>query len=140
MTLKSALQDVKETTLAAISGLLGKLDYLASLRRGRGRYEHWGLETVHGTDASERALRAAHGEVVTAVLRTRIADLAEDLDEASRDRGITAQVYVEKMREGFDDLLPEGRKDSPASAHLSSILLALSKLKKNRAHATPLTS
>ena len=31
MTLKSALQDVKETTLAAVSGLLGKLAYLASL-------------------------------------------------------------------------------------------------------------
>jgi hypothetical protein len=33
MTLKSALQDVKETTLAAVSGLLGKLAYVASLRR-----------------------------------------------------------------------------------------------------------
>jgi len=27
MTLKSALQDLKETTLAAVSGLLGKLAY-----------------------------------------------------------------------------------------------------------------
>ena len=36
MTLKSALQDVKENTLAAVSGLLGKLAYLASLRRAQG--------------------------------------------------------------------------------------------------------
>jgi len=43
MTLKSALQDLKETTLAAVSGLLGKLAYMASLRRGEGRYEHWGM-------------------------------------------------------------------------------------------------
>ena len=39
MTLKSALQDVKETTLAAISGMLAKLVYLASLRRAQGRYD-----------------------------------------------------------------------------------------------------
>ena len=57
MTLKSALQDVKETTLAAVSGLLGKLAYLASLRRGQGRYEHWGMELVHGPESSERALK-----------------------------------------------------------------------------------
>ena len=55
MTLKSALQDVKETTLAAISGLLGKLVYLASLRRAQGRYEHWGMDLVHGPESAERA-------------------------------------------------------------------------------------
>jgi hypothetical protein len=140
MTLKSALQDVKETTLAAISGVLGKLDYLASLRRGRGRYEHWGMEMVHGSESTERALRTVHAEVVTVVLRTPMADLAEDLEKSSGDRGIASQTYVEKMREGFEDLLPEGRKDSPSATHLSSVLLALSKLKKNRAHATPSTS
>ena len=57
MTLKSALQDVKETTLAAVAGLLGKLAYLASLRGAQGRYEHWGLEAVHGPESSERALK-----------------------------------------------------------------------------------
>ncbi len=64
MTLKSALQDVKETTLAAVSGLLGKLAYLASLRRAQGRYEHWGMELVHGPESSERALKTAHAEIV----------------------------------------------------------------------------
>ena len=59
MTLKSALQDIKETTLSAISGLLGQLVYLASLRRAQGRYQHWGMETIHGQESSERALRAA---------------------------------------------------------------------------------
>jgi hypothetical protein len=38
MSLKSALQDLKETTLSAVTGLLGKLAYLASLRGGQGRY------------------------------------------------------------------------------------------------------
>src|ERR1700686_4961776 len=87
MTLKSALQDVKETTLAAVSGLLGKLAYLASLRRSQGRYEHWGMELIHGPESSERALKAAHAEVVAGVLRAPLASLIEDLEESSRNAG-----------------------------------------------------
>ena len=55
MTLKSALQDVRETTLAAVSGLLAKLAYLASLRRKEGGYRHWGMSLVHGEDSSDQA-------------------------------------------------------------------------------------
>src|SRR5207245_11427762 len=32
MTLKSALDDVLKTTLAAVSGIIGKLEYIAGLR------------------------------------------------------------------------------------------------------------
>src|SRR5438477_13190811 len=77
MTLKSALQDVKETTLSAVAGLLGKLAYLASLRR-KGRYAHWGMESVHGLESSERALRTVHAEVLKSVLRAPISTLEED--------------------------------------------------------------
>ena len=136
MTLKSALQDVKETTLKAVTGLLGKLTYLASLRRAQGKYEHWGMEVVHGPESSERALRAAHAEIVTGVLRTRLATLEDDLQESSKESGIAAYTYVERMREHFDDMLPGDRQDTPAASHLSSVLLALSKLEKNRARAT----
>ena len=59
MTLKSALQDVRETTLAAVSGRLGKLLYLGSLRREHGGYHHWGMMQVYGTEAAERALKTA---------------------------------------------------------------------------------
>jgi hypothetical protein len=136
MTLKSALQDVKETTLAAVSGLLGKLVYLASLRRTQGRYEHWGMELVHGPESSERALRTAHTEIVARVLRTPLPALVEDLEESSRANGVAAQVYVEGMRNRIEYLLPGERQDSPAASHLSSVLLALSSLEKNRGHAT----
>jgi hypothetical protein len=136
MTLKSALQDVKETTLAAVSGLLGKLVYLASLRRAQGRYEHWGMELVHGPESSERALRTAHTEIVARVLRTPLPALVEDLEESSHADGVAAQAYVEGMRDRFEDLLPGERQDSPAASHLSSVLLALSSLEKNRGRAT----
>jgi len=140
MTLKSALQDVKETTLAAVSGLLGKLAYLASLRRAQGRYEHWGMRAVHGAESSERALKTAHAEIVTGVLRMPLARLEEDLQESSQGSRVAALAYVEGMRESFDDLLPGDRKASPEASHLNSVLVALSSLEKNRARTIRSTS
>jgi hypothetical protein len=140
MTLKSALQDVKETTLAAVSGLLGKLAYVASLRRAQGRYEHWGMELIHGAESSERALKTAHAEIVAGVLRTPLESLLEDLQESSRGTGLDAKVYVEGMRDRFEDLLPGERQDSAAATHLNSVLQALWSLEKNRGHATRSTS
>jgi len=110
--------------------------YLASLRRAQGRYEHWGMELVHGPESSERALKTAHAEIMAGVLRTPLASLVEDLDESSRDSGVAAQAYVEGMRARFEDLLPGERQDSPAASHLNSVLLALSSLQKHRGRAT----
>jgi hypothetical protein len=140
MTLKSALQDVKETTLAAISGVLGKLAYLASLRRGHGNYQHWGISLVHGPDSSERALKAAHSEVLSEVLRTPLASLVEDLHRSSEDLGVAPKAYVTELQGQFDDLLPGERKDSAAGKHLNSVLVALSSLEQNRVDATRSTS
>jgi len=140
VTLKSALQDIKETTLSAISGLLGKLLYLGSLRRAHGRYQHWGMEAIHGQESSERALKAAHSEVVTGVLRMPLESLTEDLDQSCRNSGLDPQSYVEQMQARFDDLLPEGKQNTPASTHLNSVLVALSCLERNRERATPSTS
>jgi len=143
MTLKSALQDVKETTLAAVSGLLGKLSYLASLRRA-GHYEHWGMQAVHGPESSERALKTAHAEIVARVLRAPLASLEEDLQESSQESGVAAHTYVEGMRTGFEDLLPgerkDSNKDSPEVRHLNSVLVALLSLEKHRGRATRSTS
>jgi hypothetical protein len=140
MTLKSALQDVKETTLSAVAGLLGKLLYLASLRQKEGRYQHWGMEEVHGSETSERALRTAHAEVLKSVLRTPLSSLEEELKSSAANAGIDAVAYVNQMQGRFDDLLPEGRQDTASASHLSSVLAALSHLQKNRARATRLTS
>lgn len=140
MTLKSALQDVKETTLSAVSGLLGKLAYLASLRHTEGRYAHWGMESIYGAEPAERALKAAHGDILKMVLRTPIAQLEQDLKISCEPGGTAAGTYVEQMRGRLNELLPEGQRDSPASDHLNSVLLALSHLQKTRERATRLTS
>jgi hypothetical protein len=139
MTLKSALQDVRETTLAAVSGLLARLAYLGSLRRREGSYLHWGMSLVHGEDASDRALKAAHTEVLSTVLRTPISDLVEDLRESSQDSEKTTGAYVEEMREQFSELLPSPQ-DAASARHLNSVLVALSSLEKNQTRATPSAS
>src|ERR1700688_1208370 len=135
MTLKSALQDVKETTLAAVSGLLGKLAYLASLRRAQGRYEHWGMELVHGPESSERALQTVHAETVAGGVRVPRKSPGEDPDASSRATEMTAQAYGDGMRDRLEDLLP-GERPAPVATHLNSVLLALSMLQKNRGRAT----
>ena len=140
MTLNSALDDLKETTLSAISGMLGKLAYLASLRRAQGRYAHWGMETVHGQESSHRAIKTAHVEVLACVLRTPLESLESDLDESSRESGLSAGDYIAQMQDRFDDILPGERKDSPPARHLNSVLVALSSLEKTRSRATPSTS
>jgi hypothetical protein len=136
MTLKSALQDLRETTLAAVSGLLAKLAYLGSLRRREGGYLHWGMALVHGEESSDRALKAAHTEVLSTVLRTPISELVEDLRESSQDNQQGAGAYVEGMREQLSELLPSPQ-DAPSARHLNSVLVALSNLEKNRQRATP---
>ena len=140
MTLKSALQDVKETTLSAVSGLLGKLAYLASLRHGHNGYQHWGMEMVHGPEATEHALKTAHAEVIAKILRKSLPRLVDDLEQSSRAHKMAPGDYVEEMRANFADLLPEGRQNTPASTHLNSVLLALSSLERNRGRATRSTS
>jgi hypothetical protein len=139
MTLRSALQDLRQTTLAAVSGLLAKLAYLASLRRREGGYMHWGLSLVHGEEASDRALKTAHSEALSAVLRTPISDLTEDLRQSSQQSDQTAGAYVEGMREQFHDLVPASQ-DEASARHLNSVLTALSKLEQNQKRATPSTS
>jgi hypothetical protein len=136
MTFKSALQDLRESTLAAVSGLLAKLAYLGSLRTREGGYRHWGLSLVHGEESSQRALKTAHSEVLSAVLQTPISELVEDLRESSRDSSKTEGTYVEGMRAQLQELLPSAQ-DKAAAQHLNSVLTALSSLEKNQKPATP---
>lgn len=136
MTLISALEDVKRTTLSAVSGLLAKLAYLASLRRGSDRYEHWGVESVHGQEAAERAFKSAHTEIVAELLKTPIAVLEQDLEISRAPSAASAAAYVKDLRGHFDDLLPLGRRNTPSAVHLNSVLAALSSLTHHPGRAT----
>jgi len=137
MTLKSALQDLRDTTLAAVSGLLAKLAYLGSVKRDGG-YQHWGMSHVHGEESSARALKTAHTEVLSSVLRAPISELEEDLRESSRANKQSEDAYIREMQKQFNGLLPS--EDAVSACHLNSVLVALSNLEKNQKPATPSVS
>lgn len=140
MTLKSAIEDLRETTLAAISGVLGKLAYLGSLRRREnGGYQHWGMNLLHGEEAADRALKTAHSEVLSTVLRTPMADLVSDLQECSHENKTSAGAFVDGMQAQFENLVPQ-QQDRASARHLSSVLVALSSLQKSRKRANRSTS
>jgi hypothetical protein len=135
MTLKSALDDLALTTLQAIRGLWGKLEYLSGLRADGG-YLHWGLTKVHGDRAAQKALNEAHRAAVSKILRTPISDLVQDAEESSKPQELTPAAYLEKLDKSKPELMP-ANPPGGAAKHLSSVLCALLSLEKTRRDATP---
>jgi hypothetical protein len=131
MTLKSAMQDLQERTLQAVSGLLGQLEYLAGLRNQDGLYSHWGLERVHGEEATRRVLRDAHKAVVANILRTSLRNLVRDAEESASVRQTETSQLLQGLREHPDQLVP-ANAGVGTERHLSSVLLALLRLVRSR--------
>ena len=131
MTLKSAFEDLSLTTLRAVSGCLGKLEYLAGLRAHEGDYAHWGFGKVYGQTTANKALGTAHRDAVAEVLSTPLSNLLEEVENSSQAAGIEPEQYLEKMSERDQALLPE-HPGPGATRHLSSVLHALLALSRNR--------
>ena len=129
MTLKSAIQDVQERTLRAVTGALAKLQYIISLRNQDGSYSHWGLERIHGEAATQNALKDAHRGVVSSILRTELRKLFRDLQETSGSEKEASDL--------LDQLQASPQIVPPKSAagterHLNSVLHALARLVKSQ--------
>lgn len=131
MTLKSAFEDLSRTTLRAVFGCLGKLEYLAGLRAHEGDYEHWGFGKVYGQATANKALGTAHQEAISEVLSTPLGKLLADVENSSQTAGVELQTYLQKMAGRGETLLPE--RPGPGTArHLSSVLHALLALARRR--------
>jgi hypothetical protein len=94
---------------------------------------------VHGPEPSDRALKAAHGEVLGRVLRTPLNSLVEDLRESSQESAVSSETFVQGMCGQLNELLP-AQQDEASVRHLNSVLVALSSLEKSRERATRSTS
>ncbi len=129
MTLKSAFEDLRETTLQAINGCLRKLDYVSGLRHRREDYAHWGLGRVYGDPQANKALMQAHRALVSQVLSTPIRQLVEDVELSSKIAGMTPATYLDRLRKRGLDLLPN-TPGAGSARHLNSVLYALSGLIK----------
>lgn len=141
MTLKSALEDLLGTTLAGVAGIVGKIEYVASLRDSvSGTYSHWGLSRAYGEKAAQEALAEAHRQLFLRVLRTPLRTLRDDVVVSSGALQMTAGEYMERLRSRVPDLLPADLSGGSAG-HFSSVLHALSILvsgqAKTRREATP---
>lgn len=131
MTLKSAREDLQARTLSAISGLLGKLAYLAGLRTQDGQYSHWGLSRVHGEGPAQKALGEAHKQALSSVLRAPLNQLQTDVRESSQASEVPPEKFVGELQEKETQLLPPN-PGAGSRRHLSSVLHALSALVKHR--------
>ncbi len=137
MPLKSALEDLVETTLAAVAGLVRKIEYVASLREpAQGRYSHWGLSRVHGEEGAQQAISEAHRRVFLEVLRTPLRDLRDDLMASSAGSQRPVREHVESLRARLPALLPRDLGGGSAR-HFSSVLRALSSLVSDREQSPP---
>ena len=129
MSLKSVTEDLQVRTLRAVSGLLGKLEYLAGLRQADGSYSHWGLSRIYGEEATQRALEEAHRNTVSTVLETPLGTLVRDVSESSGPNDAARIEFLRNLQQ--NQSLPPSSGAGTAQ-HLSSVLRALVSLIKNR--------
>jgi len=131
MTLVSAFEDIQQNTLAAVRGLLRKLEYLAQLQDKPGGYSHWGMNRVHGASAAQQALDQAHHSVLSRVLSTPLSRLLEDVEKSSKSAGERAEIYAHRLARWNPSMLPP-HPGAGSELHLKSVLHALLSLLKAR--------
>ncbi len=124
MTLISALEDLRSTTLKAVVGGLHRLEYLSGLKTTAGTYSHWGLAKVHGELAAAKALAEEHRVVTSNLLAMPMSYLLEDLDQSSQQAGMPALAYLDRLRTRGIELLPV-EPSAGYAPHFSSALHAL---------------
>ena len=139
MTLSSPFEDFVLNTLAAITGLLARLDYVAGLRQTNGTYAHWGLARVHGEDAAHQAASEAHQLLFSRILCTPLAHLLEDAAQCQSPEGSAGGEYLEYLSQRMPLLAPLRVGQGPV-LHFNSALHALSALARARAVASPQAS
>jgi hypothetical protein len=131
MPIFSALEDLQRTTLKAILGSLRKLEYFARLRDKEGGYFHWGLSRLHGELRAKRALADAHRTELSSLLATPLRQLENDVQRSSDEAGVQEAEYLERLSNNVAHLLPPN-PGAGSGRHLSSVLHALSSLRKSR--------
>jgi hypothetical protein len=74
------IEDFVTNTLANVSGDLGRLVYVATLRDlATGRYHHDGLERIYSDAAVHEALRLCHEELLDRILESPLEDQEAEL-------------------------------------------------------------
>ncbi len=81
MDVEAAIEDVKNRTLAGISGEVAQLVYLASTRDyNTGRYYHEGVAFRFSEEVAAMALEACHQEVFRCLVFSSLEDIVRQLE------------------------------------------------------------
>jgi hypothetical protein len=123
MTLVTPAADFA-STLEAVPGLFAKLRYITELRDSAGHYDHWGLSQLHGTTVMGGVIRAAHTDVLSALLRAPVQNALEDLREAAAAERVQEEEYLEFFELAGEACVPP-QSARVVPAHLQSLLLTL---------------
>src|SRR5689334_3819687 len=97
MALLTALEDLRERTLAALPTLWEKLAFLRDCRRQDGVYQHWGLERAHGEIAGRDALAQAHAELFEEFAGTRLQELWVSARSVAGSEGEGVRIVLERI-------------------------------------------
>jgi hypothetical protein len=123
----SPADDFSGKTLAAIPGMLGKLQYVAGLRQDSGVYVHWGMSRSHGEAAANQAIAGAHSQLFIEILRTPLSRLVEDLRSMASEHAMDARQLIQELVAQRELLVPQ-RLNGGSLRHFNSVLRSLSVL------------
>jgi len=137
MPFLTAYDDFVLNTLGVIPGPLGKLLYLASLRSGDGRYQHWGMARLHGEAAAQNSMQQAHGIVFSDILRQPLSTLWQEVVDHSGAEGQSPESWLSQCIPPPERLVPS-TPAAGAERHLTAVLAALSGLAKSPLPPSPL--
>ena len=122
------IEDISENSLSAISTFFGRLNYLASLRdASASRYQHYGLEEVHGESATQFGLAFCHQELLFRLLEMPLEEQEQDLREflAGLDEAPGDVVAHWREVEPYRSWLPAGVKACLSRLFLSNVSILL---------------
>ena len=134
MSFLSAYDDFVRGTLAALPTAVGRLQYLAELRR-QGGYQHWGMERVYGTEAAKDAMARAHTAVVLEILRLPTREVMRQVRQEAARQAMPAADYVQQLLSKERALQPE-KLGGGSAKHFTATLTTLSKLAHRSRGAT----
>lgn len=123
----SPAEDFSGRTLAAVPGVLGKLEYVSGLRSDSGTYSHWGLSRSYGQATANETVAGAHADIFIEILRTPLSLLREEVQRQAEERGVDAREYAASLVEHGERLIPLSLHGG-SQRHFSSVLRSLSAL------------
>ena len=133
MPLLSAIADLTERSLDALATTWEKLTFVSELRDSAGRYQHWGMECVHGEEETAAALAAAHAELIEELASTRFPDLWYEARDAAQREACDPSALLHRLDAA--NALPADMR-GVAPEHFSFVLRNLSRVARYHSHST----